>query len=71
MAKPKAETPQDEKVEKPEEKAFEISKDSMIDVSVTVISQDGDPYHETGAEFEVGKKTAKELEARGWVKLKK
>jgi hypothetical protein len=52
------------------EKKIDVAKDAHVGVPVTVISLDGDPYHENGAEFEVGLKKAEELVKRGWVKLK-
>lgn len=53
------------------EKKIDQAKDAHVGRAVTVVSLDGDPYHENGAEFEVGMKKAEELVARGWVRLKK
>jgi hypothetical protein len=53
------------------EKKLDVAKDAHVGKAVTVISMEGDPYHEDGAEFEVGMKKADELVKRGWVKLKK
>ncbi len=49
---------------------FTIPKDAIIDVSVSVVSLPGDPYHKDGEEFTLAKKTADLLVERGWVKLK-
>jgi len=49
---------------------FVIPKDAIIDVSVTVISLAGDPYHKDGEEFQMAKRTAIEREKLGWVKIK-
>ncbi len=59
-----------EKAEEPVKKELVISKKGVIDSAVTVISLDGDKYHKTGAEFEVGKGTADKLIQLGRVKLK-
>lgn len=56
---------------KVEQKEFKPGKDAIVDVAVTVISLEGDPYHKNGAEFQLAKKTANELAERGWVKIKK
>jgi len=50
---------------------FQVPKDAIIDVSVTVISLPGDPYHKDGVEFQMAKRTAELLAVRGWVEIKK
>lgn len=59
---------EDVKVEQTE---FSVPKGSIIDKAVTVISLDKDPYHKDGDEFQMAEKTAKLLEEKGWVKIKK
>jgi len=51
-------------------KEFIIPKDATVDVPVTVISLAADPYHEDGAEFQVGKKSAERMVKNGWVSIK-
>lgn len=53
-----------------EPKELIVPPDAIIDVAVTVISLEADPYHKDGEEFQMGKKTAEELAKRGWVKIK-
>lgn len=53
-----------------ENKEFIVPANAVIDVEVIVISQESDPYHETGAEFGMGKKRAEQLQEKGWVKIK-
>lgn len=55
--------------ESPDQKEITISKDASIDWPVEVEALDADPYHITGSKFNAGHKKAKELEARGWVKI--
>lgn len=57
-----------EGVQEPTE--FVIPKDAVIDVAVTVISLNGDPYHKNGEEFQMAKKTAELRAEQGWVKIK-
>lgn len=52
------------------EKELVIPPNAIVDVAVTVISQDADIYHKTGDEFQMGKKRAEELQEKGWVKIK-
>lgn len=52
-------------------KELVIAHDSIVDVPVTVVSLEADPYNKDGAEFPVGKKTAEMLVKRGWVEIKK
>lgn len=49
---------------------FEVPKDAIIDVSVTVESLSLDPYHKDGEEFQMAKRTAELLATKGWVKIK-
>lgn len=58
-----------EKKEKDDEKKLNIAKDASVDFPVDVIATEADPYHETGTKFQAGSKKAKELVARGWVKM--
>lgn len=60
----------EEKEQEAPEKKFDVAKDAHVGKPVTVIALAGDPYHEEGAEFEVGMKKADELVKRGWVKPK-
>jgi hypothetical protein len=53
----------------PDQKELTISADASIDWPVEVQALDADPYHLTGTNFKAGHKKAKELEARGWVKI--
>lgn len=53
-----------------EKKGITVEKNASIDVSVTVISLDGDKFHETGTEFQMGKGTAEKLAKLGRVKIK-
>lgn len=53
----------------PDQKVLKISKDASIDFPVDVIATEADPYHETGAQFQAGKKKAEELVKRGWVRM--
>ncbi len=53
-----------------EQKELVVPKDATIDEQVTVISLEGDIYHENDAEFEVGRKTAEKLVKLGRVKIK-
>lgn len=49
---------------------FKVPKDAIIDTAVTVVSLVADPYHKDGDEFQLARKTAEDLEKRGWVKIK-
>lgn len=60
---------EEEKEGKKIDKKIEQAADASIDFPVEVISLDADPYHETGTKFHAGTKKAKELVARGWVKM--
>lgn len=60
---------QEEKSKRPDQKELNISKDASVDFPVDVIATEADPYHETGTKFQAGTKKAKELVARGWVKM--
>ncbi len=54
---------------KPDQKDLVVSKDASVDFPVEVIATEADPYHVTGTKFQAGEKKAKELVARGWVKM--
>lgn len=76
MGKPKRQTEEGQGPEaevnqvNDDQKEIIIAPGAIIDVAVDVVSLDGDPFHKTGEEFQLGKKTAEELVKRGWVKLK-
>jgi len=73
MAKKKEEqevTKVGEDVQEVVQTEFQVPKDAIIDVSVTVVSLAGDPYHKDGEEFQMAKRTAELLQERGWVKIK-
>lgn len=58
-----------EDVVKVEQTEFTVPKGSIVDLPVTVIAVN-DPFHKKDEEFQLGKKTAEELQERGWVKIK-
>ena len=58
------------KADKPTDKELKVSKKASIDFPVIVESLGKDSYHEDGEEFLMGQKKAKELESKGWVKIK-
>lgn len=60
----------EEKKEKPTDKELKQSKTASIDFPVVVESIKDDPYHPDGEKFLMGEKKAKELERKGWVKIK-
>lgn len=53
----------------PDQKEFVQDKGASVDFPVEVIATEADPYHITGEKFHAGEKKAKELVARGWVKM--
>jgi len=59
-----------EKAEQPVKKEIVVSKNAIVDKTVTVVSLDGDKFHKTGTEFGMGKATAEKLAKLGRVKIK-
>ncbi len=52
------------------EKEF-VRQGAEVNYLVTVVSNDKDPFHKNGAEWQCGEKKAAELEEAGWVTIKK
>ena len=52
-------------------KELVIPSNAVIDVQVTVISKEKDPFHKTGEKFKMAKKTAELKEEAGWVEIVK
>ena len=48
---------------------FKQSKTASVDFPVVVESLENDPYHTNGEKFMMGEKKAKQLVAKGWVKI--
>ena len=46
-----------------------VAVNPSVDFPVDIVATETDPYHETGSEFQVGTKKAKELVKRGWAKM--